>query len=91
LAAQIAALLSEVVLKLTRTPKKHQSIQLALFIFHAHAKIVTYHRFDRFIYACAAILLAGKLTEQIEYPVDILKCLRSILREKRGLEGEDSE
>jgi hypothetical protein len=73
------------VLKLTRTPRPSQIIQIALFIFHAHAKITTYHKFDRFIHACAAILLAGKFTEQLEYPVDILKESRKILRERRGV------
>lgn len=89
--SEVATLLQELVQRLVRTPKKHHVFQLSLFIFHAHAKIVTYHRFDRFIYACAAVLFAGKLTEQIEYPADILKTCRAILREKRGLEGEDSE
>lgn len=73
LTAHIAALLSATVQRLPRTSRKHHLLQLALFIFHAHAHIHTYHRFDRFLYAPAALLLAGKLTEQIEYPIDILR------------------
>lgn len=91
LSEEIARLIQEIIHRLLRSNKKHLLFQLSLFIFHAHAKIVTYHRFDRFIYACAAILFAGKLTEQIEFPADILKTCRTILREKKGIEGEDSE
>lgn len=36
-------------------------LHMALWVFHAQAKIVTYARFDRFLYACAAILVAMKL------------------------------
>jgi hypothetical protein len=45
------------------------------------------------MYACAAILVAAKLTENMEfYPSMILKTLRAHLRKLKGLERiEDSE
>jgi hypothetical protein len=35
--------------------------------------------------------MASKLTEQIEYPIEIVRQCREQLRVKRGLEGADSE
>ena len=35
---------------------------VSLFIFHAYAKIVSYNHFDRFLFSCASILIATKLT-----------------------------
>lgn len=45
------------------------------------------------MYACAAILVASKLTENMEfYPSMIIKILRAHLRKGKGLEGvEDTE
>ena len=65
----------------------------ALLLFHCQVKIATYHRFDRFIYACGAILVALKLTDNLTlYPEQLLKTLRNMLREKKGkTEEEDSE
>lgn len=45
-----------------RLTTRSDLIHVALFIFHAHAKIGSYHNFDRFIYSCASILIATKLT-----------------------------
>lgn len=48
-------------------------MQTAMFIFHAHAKQTSYHIFDRFVYAQAALLLAGKMSEQLESAFEIVK------------------
>lgn len=50
-------------MNIDRFQKKDQIVQTAMFIFHAHAKLTTYHAFDRFIYAQAAILLASKIND----------------------------
>ena len=76
LQAEIGVFITDIISFMIRSPKKTLLTQLALFVFHVHAKIATYPKMDRFIYACAAILFAGKITEQIEYPVDIVKISR---------------
>ena len=62
-----------------------------MFLVHMQAKLVTYHRFDRFIYAQAAILLGGKFTDQIQYTENIVMEFRSALRWFRKRGGQDSE
>lgn len=91
LAAEVSALVTSIVELLHRSPRKQQLVQIALFVFHVHAKLTTYHKFDRFVYACAAVLFAGKITEQIEYPMDIVRACRGVLRRKRGKEMEGEE
>ena len=54
-----------------------------MFLLHMHAKMVTYYRFDRFIYAQAAILLGGKLIDQLDYTESIVKEFRNVLRKVR--------
>lgn len=68
-----------------RRPKL-ELLHTAMFLVHCQAKVSSFHAFDRFIYACAAILVAAKVTENVEfYPISILKVLRALLREKRGV------
>jgi hypothetical protein len=64
---------------------------MAMFLFQAQAKLIGYHGFDRFLYAQAAILLGGKLSEQFEYTVEIVRHFRSAVRRWRQREGADSE
>lgn len=60
---------------------KLELVHMALFLFHCQSKVVSFHCFDRYTYACAAILVAAKLTENIDfYPKQIIKALRTILR-----------
>lgn len=64
----------------------------ALWVFHCNAIIMTYHKFDRFMYACGAVLVGSKLMECLRYPVQIIANCRKILRKKKNLEAdEDSE
>ena len=62
-----------------------------MFILHAHAKIVSYHNFDRFIYAPGAILLATKICDEKEYATKIVSEFRNVVRARRGRPGTDSE
>jgi hypothetical protein len=58
----------------------------ALLLFHCQVKIATYHRFERHIYAIGAVLVALKLTDNLTlYPLQLVKTLRGLLREKRGM------
>lgn len=63
---------------------------MSLFLFHCQAKVVSYHSFDRFIYACAAIFMSSKLTENMDFrPSFIISILRIILRERKGMMFEE--
>ena len=64
---------------------------MAMFLVHMQAKLASYHRFDRFIYAQAAILLGGKLIDQIENTESIVMEFRNVLRIVRNRAGTDSE
>lgn len=69
------------ILERLMTRRKLELVHMALFLFHCQAKVVSFHSFDRYTYACAAILVAAKLTENIDfYPKQIIKTLRTILR-----------
>ena len=83
----------ETVLELNRIAdnKKEEMVQLAMFIFHSQAKIVTYHQFDRFVYAQAAILLSGKIIDMLDSPENIVKEFRKALRKVHKREGTDNE
>lgn len=71
--------------RLLRRPKL-ELLHTALFLLHCQAKVISYHSFDRFIYSCAAILVASKLTENMEFNGGhILKALRALLRERKGM------
>jgi hypothetical protein len=88
---EVTALVITICERLLRRPKL-ELVHTALFLLHCQAKVVSYHSFDRFMYACAAILVASKLTENIDfYPIHILKALRVLLREKRGLPEPSEE
>ena len=60
---------------------------MAMFLVHMQAKLVTYHKFDRFIYAQAGILLGGKLIDQIDHTENIVKEFRIVLRKLRNRAG----
>lgn len=64
----------------------------SLWIFHCNAIVMKYHNFDRYVYACGALLVGTKLMESIRYPTQILATCRKILRKRKNLEtDEDSE
>lgn len=68
------------------------ALHAALWAFHCNALIMTFHRFDRFQYACGAIFVGSKLMEHLVSPIRILEACRRRLREKKNLEeDEDSE
>jgi hypothetical protein len=84
--------MSSLIISLCERLSSHLELcHLSLYIFHCQVKIDTYHKFDRFLYAVAAVLVATKLTENLKYPIDILRTMRKLLREKKGLEGEEAE
>ena len=61
-----------------------------MFLIHMQAKILNYHNFDRFVYAQAAILLGGKLIDQINLTESIVVEFRTCLRKLRKREGTDN-
>jgi hypothetical protein len=68
------------------------AMHASLWVFHCNAVIMGYHNFDRFLYACGAILVGSKLMECLRYPVRILEECRKILRRRKNLEHDvDSE
>lgn len=88
--ADMAAFILQV---LSRVGKARPEVaHTALLLFHSQVKIVTYHRFERHIYACGAILVALKLTDNLTlYPVQLVKAYRTILRERRGKGDEEDD
>ena len=60
------------------------AMHASLWIFHSNALIMGYHHFDRFIYACGALLVGTKLMESIRYPTQILGACRKILRKNNN-------
>lgn len=64
------------------------SMHAALWVFHCNAIIMDYHNFDRYIYACGAVLVGSKLMECLRYPIQILKNCRKILRKRKNLEAD---
>lgn len=68
-----------------------EALHAALWVFHCNSLIVNYQNFDRYMYACGAVLVGGKLTECLRYPISILEVCRKILRKRKGLEDIDSE
>ena len=91
MAGDMASLIIKILERMKRN--KLEFVHTALFLFHCQAKVVSFHCFDRYAYACAAILVAAKLTENLEfYPKQIIKAMRAILRERKGMEAiEDDE
>ena len=71
--------------------KKEEVIQMAMFLVHMQAKISTYHNFDRFVYAMAAIMLGGKLIDQLDSTKSIVMTFRTALRKIKKRGGIDSE
>ena len=65
-------------------------MHLALWIFHCQVKILTYQKFDRFIYLCGAILIGTKIGECLRNPIDIVHQLRTILKRRKNITTEDS-
>lgn len=63
----------EAIPRLFHFREKDLIVQTAMFIFHAHAKQTSYHIFDRFVYAMAALLLAGKMYDQLESAYEVVK------------------
>lgn len=52
---------------------------------------MTFCNFDRFAFVCAAILVAGKISEHLRNPQDILHQMRNILKRKKNITKEDNE
>jgi hypothetical protein len=89
---RITADMSQLIISICeRITNRLDVCHLALYLFHCQAKVATYHRFDRFLYSCAAVLIATKLSENLKYPMEIIKVMRALLRTRRGIEGEDTE
>lgn len=86
---EITTLIINICERLLHRPKM-ELVHTALFLLHCQTKVLNYHAFDRFIYACAAILVASKLTENMAFnAMQMLKVLRALLRERRGLAAVD--
>lgn len=68
------------------------AMHAALWVFHCNAIVMGFQKFDRYIYACGAVLVGTKLMECLRYPIQILSTCRKFLRKRKGLEAdEDSE
>ena len=86
LAAEMSQLIVKICERLGHTLLRIEVAHTALYLFHAQARIVSFHRFDRFVYACATIFVAGKINEQLEPPEDIVRHCRDILKERKEME-----
>ena len=64
---------------------KRQAMHAALWSFHCNALVMGFHAFDRYIYACGAVLVGTKLMENLKYPTQILGTCRKILRKRKNL------
>jgi len=60
----------------------------ALWVFHCNAILMGFHKFDRYMYACGAVLVGTKLMECLRYPTKILGACRKILRTRKSLEAD---
>lgn len=58
----------------------------ALWVFHCNAILIGFKNFDRFMYACGAVLVGTKLMECLRIPSQILGVCRKILRKRKNLE-----
>ncbi len=61
-----------------------ETIHLAMWLFHAQILIADYPNFDRFVYLMGCLFLAGKLTENIMEPLNLVKAFRKILKAKKS-------
>ena len=67
-------------------------LHCSLWVFQCNAIISTFHNFDRYMYACGAVLVGTKLMECLRNPIDILRVCRKFLRRKKNLaEDEDTD
>ena len=83
--ADMAALIMQILARIGKQ-NRAEVCHTALLLFHGQVKIASYHRFERFIYACGAILVALKLTDSFTlYPLQLLKTYRAILRDNKGI------
>ena len=57
----------------------------ALLVFHCNGLVMGYHNFDRYLYACGAVLIGSKLMECLKYPTQILSVCRKTLRKRKNI------
>lgn len=68
------------------------AMHASLWVFHCNALIMGFGKFDRYIYACGAVLVGTKLMECLRYPTSILgECRKSLRRRKKLDEDVDSD
>lgn len=61
------------------------ALHASLWLFHCNSIVMTYHKFDRYLYACGAIFVGTKLMESLRDPVGILQVCRKLLRSHKNL------
>jgi hypothetical protein len=65
------------------------AMHASLWIFHCNAILMGFHKFDRFMYACGAVLVGTKLMECLRIPTQILGVCRKSLRKRKNLEEDN--
>jgi hypothetical protein len=60
----------------------------ALWIFHCNSILMGFHKLDRYMYACGAVLVGTKLMECLRVPSQILGVCRRALRKRKNLEKD---